>query len=180
MNPPVSARLRLRPFAPEDVELLRRLHQHPEVAATLGGVRTDEEVRGFARRYVAHWEAHGFGLRVWEDRRTGEPVGRGGLHVLMLDGRPEVEVGWAIVRERWGEGLATEGGGASLAEAWGTLGLREVVAVTLPDNHTSRRVMAKLGMTAEKEVMKGGLPHLLHRLRRPHGIGPGPGVARVA
>jgi len=40
-----------------------------------------------------------------------------------------VEVGWAIVRERWGEGLATEGGAAALGEAWGTLGLREVVAV---------------------------------------------------
>jgi RimJ/RimL family protein N-acetyltransferase len=178
MSQPVSARLRLRPFVPEDEPLLRRLHQHPEVAATLGGIRTDEEVHRFALRYVAHWKAHGFGLRVWEDRTTGEPVGRGGLHVLMIDGRPEVEVGWAILRERWGEGLATEGGAASLGEAWGTLGLREVVAVTLPENHTSRRVMAKLGMTLEREVMHAGLPHLLHRLRRPHGIGPGPG--RVA
>jgi len=178
VSQPVSARLRLRPFEPGDEELLRRLHQHPEVAATLGGIRTDEEVRGFAARYVAHWAAHGFGLRVWEDRTSGEPVGRGGLHLLMVDGRPEVEVGWAIVRERWGEGLATEGGAASLGEAWGTLGLREVVAVTLPHNHTSRRVMAKLGMTAEREVVHAGRPHLLHRLRRPHGIGPGPG--RVA
>jgi hypothetical protein len=38
--------------------------------------------------------------------------------------------------------------------------------------------MAKLGMTFEREVTHAGLPHLLHRLRRPHGIGPGP--ARVA
>jgi len=174
----VSARLRLRPFAPGDEELLRRLHQHPEVAATLGGIRTDEEIKGLAARHVAHWGAHGFGLRVWEDRVTGEPVGRGGLHVLMLDGRPEVEVGWAIVRERWGEGLATEGGAAALGEAWGTLGLREVVAVTLPHNHTSRRVMAKLGLSLEREVTHAGRPHLLHRLQRPHGIGPGPG--RVA
>ncbi len=174
----MSARLRLRPFGPDDEGLLRRLHQHPQVAATLGGIRTDEEIRRFAARYVAHWEAHGFGLRVWEDRTTGEPVGRGGLHVLMVDGRPEVAVGGAIVREGWGEGLATEGGAAALGEAWGTLGLREVVAVTLPDNHTSRRVMAKLGMTLEREVVHAGLPHLLHRLRRPHGIGPGPG--RVA
>lgn len=178
MSELVSARLRLRPFALEDEGLLRRLHQHPEVAVTLGGVRTDEELHGYAARYVAHWAAHGFGLRVWEDRVTGEPVGRGGLHVMMLDGRPEIDVGWAIVRERWGEGLATEGGGAALAEAWGTLGLREVTAVTLPHNHTSRRVMAKLGMTFEREVTHAGLPHLLHRLRRPHGIGPGP--ARVA
>lgn len=178
MSELVSARLRLRPFTLEDEGLLRRLHQHPEVAVTLGGIRTDAEVERFAARYVAHWDAHGFGLRVWEDRATGEPVGRGGLHVLMLDGRPEVEVGWAILRERWGEGLATEGGAAALGEAWGTLGLREVVAITLPDNHTSRRVMAKLGMTLEREVLHAGMAHLLHRLHRPHGIGPGPG--RVA
>ena len=42
------------------------------------------------------------------DRSTGEMVGRGGLQHTFVAGLDEVEAGWAIVPERWGEGLATE------------------------------------------------------------------------
>lgn len=46
-------------------------------------------------------------------------------------------------------------------------GLSSVVAMTLPTNEGSRRVMADAGLTYERDIVKRGLPHLLYRLSRP-------------
>ncbi|MDB5213488.1 MAG: N-acetyltransferase, partial [Myxococcaceae bacterium] len=45
-----------------------------------------------------------------------------------------------------GHGYATEGARASLAVAFGDLGLEEVVSMTTTTNDRSQRVMKKLGM----------------------------------
>ena len=84
----------------------------------------------------------------------------------MFDGRPEIELGWVITPERWGEGLATELGQASVDVAFGQLGLPELVAFTTPGNVASRRVMEKLGFAYEKTApfMHYG-EHVLYRLR---------------
>ena len=78
--------------------------------------------------------------------------------------RDEVEVGWTVAPDRWGEGLATELGAASIAQAFGELGLADVVAFTLHDNVASRRVMDKLGFVYERDIVHAALPHVFYRL----------------
>jgi ribosomal-protein-alanine N-acetyltransferase len=63
-----------------------------------------------------------------------------------VDGAERLEVGWTLLRERWGEGYATEIGRAALAFAFGDLGADEVVAFTEPHNTRYRRVMERLGL----------------------------------
>jgi RimJ/RimL family protein N-acetyltransferase len=58
-----------------------------------------------------------------------------------------VEVAWRLARPYWGHGYATEAARAALDYGFGQLGLREIVAVTVPANRRSRRVMERLGMT---------------------------------
>jgi RimJ/RimL family protein N-acetyltransferase len=93
-------------------------------------------------------------------------VGRGGLQWTYVGGHDEVEVAWAVVPERWGEGLATELAEASIATAFGPLHLEQIVAFTLPHNITSRRVMEKTGFQFERDIVHAGLPHVLYRRRR--------------
>jgi RimJ/RimL family protein N-acetyltransferase len=69
-----------------------------------------------------------------------------------------------VTPERWGEGLATEAGRASIAWGLERVGLVEVVSFTLPDNRASRRVIEKLGMAYVRAFERRGLPHLLYRL----------------
>ena len=76
-----------------------------------------------------------------------------------------MEIGWAVVPERWGEGLGTELARASVAVAFGELGLDTVVAFTQPGNAASRRVMEKAGFVFERDFAHAGLPHVLYRLR---------------
>jgi RimJ/RimL family protein N-acetyltransferase len=67
------------------------------------------------------------------------------------DVQPAVEIGWRLSRAHWGKGLATEGARGAIQYAFSTLKLREVVAVTVPANLRSRRVMEKIGMKHQAE-----------------------------
>ncbi len=158
-----TERMVLSAPGPGDREEIAGLLGDPSVGRWLGGTLDPVAALGALDRWSGHWAAHGFGLWIARDRAHGRLVGRGGLSMTVVDGRAEVEVGWAIVRERWGQGLATELGAAALAVADGPLAVRGVVSFTLRDNVRSRRVMEKLGLRPELEVVHRGLPHILYR-----------------
>ena len=92
-------------------------------------------------------------------------VGRGGLRRVVIDGKDEVEVGYGLMPEFWGQGLATELAVASVRVGFEVLKLPDVVSFTLPTNKKSRRVMEKAGFQYEKDVVWADLPHVLYRLR---------------
>lgn len=129
--------------------------------ATLGGLRSEKETMGYAMAQEDHWQRHGFGWWRAHDLETGAFVGRGGIRHLELEGATEVEVGYAIVRERWGGGFATEIAEAGIRLARES-GLARVVGITLIWNHASRRVLEKVGLRSERAVTHAGLPHVLY------------------
>jgi ribosomal-protein-alanine N-acetyltransferase len=86
-----------------------------------------------------------------------------------------VEVGWRLTREHWGRGYATEAAAAAMAFGFETAGLEEIVALTVPANIRSRRVMERLGMERDADddfehprLPEGHplRPHVLYRKRR--------------
>jgi RimJ/RimL family protein N-acetyltransferase len=85
----------------------------------------------------------------------------------MASGRDEIELGWVIVPERWGRGLATELARASLEVVFGPLALREVIAYTQPGNLASRRVMEKSGFSYDREIMFKAERFVLYRSNAP-------------
>ncbi len=109
---------------------------------------------------------YGFGLWLLRDRHTGEMVGRGGLQYTYVAEVHAVEAGWAIVPERWGDGLATELANTCVEVGFGDLDLTQIVAFALPDNIASRRVMEKAGFVFDRPIIHVGLPHVLYRRDR--------------
>jgi len=89
---------------------------------------------------------------------------------------PAVEVAWRLARAYWGKGYATEAAQAALDYGFEQLGLDEIVALTVPANWRSRRVMERLGMTRvpkddfdHPKLPDGPLKrHVLYRLHNPH------------
>jgi RimJ/RimL family protein N-acetyltransferase len=161
-----TPRLRGERLGPQHQAVMLPILADPRVGATMGGVATAEQVEEQLGGAAAEWETDGFGYWMFFDAATGAPVARGGLSRVEFDGQPEVEVGWTVAPERWGEGLATELGAASLEVAFGDLGLADVVAFTLPENAASRRVMEKLGFVYEKSApYKVYGDHVLYRRR---------------
>ena len=162
-----TARLRGEPLGPQHLGAIEPLFTDPRMEATMGPPKTRPEIAERLEQATAQWARDGWGQWALFDRTTGALVGRGGPGRTVFDGCPEIELGWVITPERWGEGLATELGQASVDVAFAQLGLPELVAFTTPGNVASRRVMEKLGFTYEKTApfMHYG-EHMLYRLSR--------------
>ncbi len=146
------------------MEALLEFLGDPEVARWLRaagqeGPFTRAECEATLARKVAHWIAHGFGTSLgFCDARC---VGWSILQHSKVAGRSEVEVGWAVVSDMWGQGLATELGRHALAGATDA-GFERVVAFTRADNLASRRVMDKRSLRYERDFTHAGLPHVLY------------------
>jgi RimJ/RimL family protein N-acetyltransferase len=63
----------------------------------------------------------------------------------------ETDIGWHLLREHWGQGLATEAAQVSRDYAFAQLRVERLVAAIHPENSASRRVAEKIGMTLQKE-----------------------------
>ncbi len=171
-----TERLILRRWRVEDREPFARLNADPLVMENFPACLTREESDAGVDHVEAHFEKHGFGLFAAELRASGQFIGFIGLNIPDFEAHftPCVEIGWRLAREHWGRGLATEGARAAVRYGFETLGLRELVAFTVPANIRSRRVMEKLGMSRDPADdfdhprLEPGHPlrrHVLYRLR---------------
>ena len=68
-----------------------------------------------------------------------------------------LEIGWALRREFWGRGYASEIGRAGLAFAFDVLGMQAVVSCTVRHNMRSRAVMERIGMRYAGEIRSRGI-----------------------
>jgi RimJ/RimL family protein N-acetyltransferase len=145
-----TARLTLRRFTADDVDLLIVLNSDPAIMRYLGEPLAAETVRERQLPNILAYyeESNGdFGVFAAEDKESGHAVG---WFILGPedDGPPdEVELGYRLRQAEWGKGYATEGSKALLRKAFTELGVRTVWAETMAMNAGSRKVLEKAGLT---------------------------------
>jgi len=156
----LTDRLLLRPLREDDFEPLFALWSDPRVQRWIGP-HTREEVKVELSFHITHHARHGWSLLAVEELDSGRFIGDCGLQPLALSG-PEVELGYDLHPDVWGQGLATEGARAVLRHGFGPLGIERVVAVVKPQHAASRRVLAKSGLTPAGESQAYGEQLLLY------------------
>jgi len=144
---------------------LLRMHADPRQMATLGGVKNEAETREYLDWNLNHWDRHGFGLWILRASPDGPTIGRALLRYLSVEGKEEVEVGYSLLPEYWGQGLATEIATTLVRLGMEQMGFTTIVAVTRKDNEASKRVLRKAGLDPAGEMMHGGMGHSLFRSR---------------
>ncbi len=173
----LTPRTLLRPWRDDDLAPYAALSADPLVMEHYPAPYTRAESEESFARIRAHFERHGFGLWVLEIRDDPGFAGFVGLQIPTFETHftPCIEAGWRLADKYWGKGYATEAARAALAFAFDELGKDEVVAMTVPGNLRSRRVMEKLGMTRDPADdfdhprLPAGHPlqrHVLYRIRR--------------
>ena len=164
-----TERLRLRTWKPEDREPFARMNADSRVMEFFPGVLSRSESDALADRIETHFSERGFTFFAAELRESEEFIGFVGLAEPSFDTHftPCVEIGWRLVSDHWGRGLATEAARAVLRHGFEALRMREIVSFTVPGNVRSRRVMEKIGMTRDPvdDFDHPGLPEG-HHLRR--------------
>lgn len=159
----VTARLRLVPIGLDNANDLLRVHRDPSVAEWYGEM-SDEEVVTRAGSFGEQWRTNGVSKWLAYERISNNLIGRGGLSLVPVEGREQLELGWALLGAQWGQGYATEIGRAGLDFAFDRLSADEVIAFTEPHNDRSRAVMERLGMTYSHEMIHGGEAFVLYRI----------------
>ncbi len=160
-----SARLRLRPLASSDVDLMHQLWTDPDVRKFLWDdvIIPRDQTAAVIAASNADFAERGYGL--WGVRliNNDELVAFCGFRPSEL-GAPELLYGLAPAH--WGHGFATEAARAALEYGFGLLGLTRVVAATDVPNRASARVLERLGMTLERHGLLNGLDTLFYALLR--------------
>jgi RimJ/RimL family protein N-acetyltransferase len=154
-----TERLRLRGWRAEDAEAMATIYADPAVVQFLRPLDL-EGTRQQIARFTDHWVARHFGLWAVEERTSGRLIGRIGLsyHEDWTASAHDAEVGWALARDVWGRGLATEGGAAALRYGFKVHKMRRIISIAHRDNVASQRVMQKLGMHFEGNTEWRGQP----------------------
>jgi RimJ/RimL family protein N-acetyltransferase len=142
-------RMILRPWTDADLDPLAAIFAEPAFwHYPFGRGFTRAETEAYLERQLHHWADDGFGMWAAELKEGRRLIGYIGLAMptWLPQVMPAVEVGWRLHPDHWGRGLATEGGRASLRYGFDVLDLDRIIAIVMPENVASRRVMAKLGM----------------------------------
>lgn len=160
-------RLRLEPIADQHFDGLQAMNRMPEVMRFLTGVpETPEQTRNMIGVVQGRWAQYGFSWWAFIERETGRLVGAGCIQYLGRDPANPHEIGWRLVPDKWGQGLASEAARAMAGWAFEALGARSLVAVCLPENVDSAKLMRKLGMRYRGEEAWYGRPHAVHEITR--------------
>lgn len=149
----VTARLQLRPFAPEDAERLLQLLAAPSVARGLLGPAPASP------RQMARWIARQ--SRDWLRRQalhqaitlgeTGELIGAIGLEMR----GDQAALGYWLGEAYWHQGYMSEAAAALTRFGLTRLGLRCIRARHRADNPASGRVLEKAGLRPAGERWQG-------------------------
>jgi len=138
-----TRRLHLRPPAAADFEPWAAMLADPEVARFIGGAQNRYGAWRNLAMMIGAWELSGFGMFSVLEKASGRWIGRVGP--WQPEGWPGPEIGWALRRDAWGHGYATEAARATMAWARAALGWRRAIHLVHPDTHASRVVAERLG-----------------------------------
>lgn len=146
----------LLPWQSGDEVAFRRLTQDPRVMRYVsnGEPWSDEKTLEFVVRQRQCFATRGFCLWKMVSKETETICGMCGLQPL--EETPDIEIGWWLAPELWGQGIATEAARAVLLFGFGSAALARIVAVALPENTASTHIMEKLGMLYTGRVVHQG------------------------
>lgn len=151
-----TERLRLRTWDLEDRAEFNRLLNTPAVMRWLGGVSDEDFANAAFDRIDAYQQKFGFTFWIVERKEDGAMLGFCGLKRANAPGgeafEGEIEIGWRLREDAWGQGYAKEAAIASLDLAFGRFGAPVVVAVTALGNEPSQGLMKRLGMKRREDL----------------------------
>jgi len=159
-----TERLVLRHMEAEDAEALAEALSDPIAMQYYPHAFSREEVAQWVARWMASYDANAYGLYAMVLRKTGKVIGDCGHALQNIDGKSEIEIGYHVRRDHWGQGYATEAARACVAYGFETLRAPRLISLVRPENLPSRRVAEKAGMSIASETVYKGIPHLVYAI----------------
>jgi RimJ/RimL family protein N-acetyltransferase len=149
-------RLVLRKWGEGDSDRFHAIMNRPAVMRWLGGVQGPEEWSAAYERIIGYQRDFGFTFWIVERKADGEMLGFCGLKRANAPGADaiagDIEIGWRLREEAWGQGYAKEAAIASLDLAFDRFRAPFVIAMTALGNLPSQGLMKRLGMIRRADL----------------------------
>jgi [ribosomal protein S5]-alanine N-acetyltransferase len=152
-----TERLTLRPFQANDLEAVHQLLSDPTVMRfSLNGPYCKEKSTAFMYQCIQKSEKKQPSLLAIIEKKSNRLIGSSGFFPQKILGKEELEIGYRLLEEFWGQGLATEASRAVKNYAFNEMGLTRLIALIEKENTASVRVAQKNGFKLEKEMLYDG------------------------
>lgn len=140
-----TSRLVLREFRDSDVDPLYEIQGNRDHMRFTFWAESRAACESWLRRYADARQANGFAPWTIVHRPEGRVIGWGGLNIDSSAPEWGTEVSYFIHPDYQGRGFATEVVQCSLRHGSKELGLSQIGAFTMPQNHASAQVLKKCG-----------------------------------
>ena len=160
-----TSRLLLRELQPTDAQSFYALNANPNVIRYTGNTAfaTVEEAKEFLENY-SDYQLNGYGRWAVILKDSGQFIGWCGLKYN--GDTQQTDIGFRFFEEEWGKGYATESAEACLRIGFDQLGLACIIGRAMKANIASIRVLEKLGLTYEQDIVLEGEAAVLYQIKQ--------------
>jgi ribosomal-protein-alanine N-acetyltransferase len=149
-----TERLVVRRYTANDNENFFLLNGNEEVMRYIRPAKSREECKNFLVRVIAYSENEKlFGRWAVEDKKSNEFVGS--FAVIPVEGKDQMQLGYALIPGHWGKGYATELTLAGLNYIFHQTPIDPIYAYTESPNLLSKKVLLKAGFMPNGNKMEG-------------------------
>lgn len=169
-----SDRLIIRRYTLADEEEFFRLNGDPEVMKYIREPKDRQECIIFLKRNLAFYEQNPLMGR-WAMIEKASDVFVGSFAVIPVETtdnsrHTEIQLGYALLKDHWGKGYATESTLAGRRYAFDVMKLPVIVAITETGNIASQKVLLRSGFIQQDNIQEGNKPLCYFTSRNPNVI----------
>lgn len=141
-----TERLFVRPYSMDDFEDFFRMNGDEEVMRYIRPAQTREQSKEFLKKIIAAYDEKP-GIGRWALFIKADKNFIGSFAVIPVEKTDKLQLGYALLKENWGKGYASESVKQGIQYAFTQLQLKEIAAITYPENISSQKVLLKNGFT---------------------------------
>lgn len=148
-----TQRLGLREFTRDDAVFIVELLNTPRWLQFIGdrNIKTEEQAIIYLENGpIKSYKQNGFGL--WMVELKGAKTAIGMCGIIKRESLEHPDIGFAFLPQYFGQGYAFEVASATLSYAREKLGIEKILAITIPGNENSIRLLEKIGLSLKENI----------------------------
>jgi len=158
-----TSRLLLREFTLEDIADVYAFGSNEVVNRYTGDPLMESPAQArkvISDTWLVDYKTYGYGRWALIYKPEKKLIGFVGLKYL--SDIQETDIGYRLLPDYWGKGIATEAAKEVLAYGQQTLGIKRIIGIAFPENIASCRVLEKIGLKWYKTADYPGENKTLH------------------
>ena len=144
-----TERLIVCPYSMDDFDNFYHLNGDEDVMRYIRPAQSKKQSKVFFEKIIAAYtERPGMGR--WGMFSKEDHCFIGSFAIIPVENTDQLQLGYALIKQNWGKGFATESVKGGLQYAFGYLGLAEIAGITYPENIPSQKVLLKNGFVFDR------------------------------